>query len=100
MQETSSSLKNESICAGNQQKHKSCSTDTSGDQVSTTTKTPKTADLSNLEVSEFITCHKMKMKNKDEFFAVAHVQNEQGKNNLANFISLHSLKPLRKLFAS
>ena len=42
----------------------------------------------------------MKMKNKDEFFAVAHIQNEQGKNNLANFISLHSLKPLRKLFAS
>ena len=82
------------------QKHKSCSADTSGDQVSTTTKTPKTADLSNLEVSEFITCHKMKMKNKDEFFAVAHIQNEQGKKNLANFISLHSLKPLSKLFAS
>ena len=34
--------------------------------------------LGTWEVSEFITCHKMKMKNKDEFFAVAHIQNEQG----------------------
>ena len=30
------------------QKHKSCSPDTSNDQVSTTTKPPKTADLRNL----------------------------------------------------
>ena len=57
------------------QKRKSRSTDTSGDQVSTTTKPPKTVRLSNLEVSEFITCNKI--SNEDELFAVAHTQKEE-----------------------
>ena len=79
------------------QKHKSCSADTSGDQVSTTTKTPKTADLSNLEVSEFITCHKMKMKNKDEFFAVAHIQNEQGKKKPCELYFVAFIKTIEQI---
>ena len=41
------------------QKRKSRPTDTSGDKVSTTTKPPKIARLSNLEVSEFITRNKI-----------------------------------------
>ena len=66
------------------QKRKSWSTDTSGDQVSATTKPPKIARLSNLEVSEFIT--RRKISNEDELFAVAHTQKEEGKKDLVNFL--------------
>ena len=80
------------------QKRKSRSTDTSGDQLSTTTKPPKIARLSNLEVSEFIT--RNKISNKDELFAIAHAQKEDGKKDLANFLLSRSQKSLSDLFAS
>ena len=80
------------------QKRKSRSRDTSGDQVSTTTKPPKIARRSNLEVSEFIT--RNKISNEDELFAIAHAQKEEGKKDLANFLLSLSQKSLSDLFAS
>ena len=56
------------------QKRKSRSTDTSGNQVSTTTKPTKLALLSNLEVSEFLT--RNKISDEDELFPIAHAQKE------------------------
>ena len=66
--------------------------------MSTTTKPPKIAPLSNLEVSEFIT--RNKITNEDELFAVAHTQKEEGKKNLANFLLLRLQKSMSDLFAS
>ena len=80
------------------QKRKSRSTDTSVDQVSTTTKPPKIASLGNLEVLEFIT--RNKISNEGKLFAIAHTQKEEGKKNLANFLLLRLKESLSDLFAS
>ena len=70
----------------------------SGDQVSTTTMSPKIARLSNLEVSELIT--RNKTSNEAELFPIAHTQKEEGKKGFDNFILSSSQKSLSKLFAS
>ena len=80
------------------QKRKSQSTDTSGDQVSTTTKPLKIARLGNLEVSEFVT--RTKISNEYELFAIPHTRKEEIKKDLANFLLSCSQKPLSNLFAS
>ena len=87
------------VCAqAIRRKRKSQSTDTSGDQVSTTTKPPKITRLSNLEVSEFMA--RNKISNEDELFAIAHTQKEEGKKDLANFLLSRSQKSLSDLLAS
>ena len=70
----------------------------SGDQVSTTTMSPKIARLSNLEVSELIT--RNKTSNEGELFPIAHTQKEEGKKDFDNFILSSSQKSLSELFAS
>ena len=70
----------------------------SGDQVSTTTMSPKIARLSNLEVSELIT--RNKTSNEAELFPISHTQKEEGKKGFDNFILSSSQKSLSKLFAS
>ena len=84
--------------AGNLAKTKSQSTDTSGDQVSTTTKPLKIARLGNLEVSEFIT--RTKISNEYELFAIPYTRKEEVKKDLANFLLPCSQKSLSDLFAS
>ena len=87
------------VCAqAIRRKRKSQSTDTSGDQVSTTTKPPKITRLSNLEVSEFMA--RNKISNEDELFAIAHTQKEEGKKALANFLLSRSQKSMSDLLAS
>ena len=66
--------------------------------MSTTTKPPKIARLSNLEVSEFVT--RNKASNENELFAIAHAQKEEDKKDLANFLFSCSQKPLSNLFGS
>ena len=97
MQEMSSP-KTKAFMQAIRQKRKSRSTDTSVDQVSTTTKPPKIASLGNLEVLEFIT--RNKISNEGKLFAIAHTQKEEGKKNLANFLLLRLKESLSDLFAS
>ena len=97
MQEMSSP-KTKAFMQAIRQKRKSRSTDTSVDQVSTTTKPPKIAPLGNLEVLEFIT--RNKIRNEGKLFAIAHTQKEEGKKNLANFLLLRLKESLSDLFAS
>ena len=97
MQEMSSP-KTKAFMQAIRQKRKSRSTDTSVDQVSTTTKPPKIASLGNLEVLEFIT--RNKISNEGKLFAIAHTQKEEGKKNLANFLLLRLKESLSDSFAS
>ena len=97
MQEMSSP-KTKAFMQAIRQKRKSRSTDTSVDQVSTTTKPPKIASLGNLEVLEFIT--RNKISNEGKLFDIAHTQKEEGKKNLANFLLLRLKESLSDLFAS
>ena len=87
MQEMSSP-KTKVCVQANRRKGKSRSTETSGDQVSTATKPPKIARLTNLE--EFIS--RNKISNEDELFAITHTQKEEDKKDLANFLLWHSQK--------
>ena len=97
MQEMSSP-KTKAFMQAIRQKRKSRSTDTSVDQVSTTTKPPNIARLGNLEILEFIT--RNKISNEGKLFAIAHTQKEEGKKNLANFLLLRLKESLSDLFAS
>ena len=97
MQEMSSP-KTKAFMQAIRQKRKSRSTDTSVDQVSTTTKPPKIARLGNLEILEFIT--RNKISNEGKLFATAHTQKEEGKKNLANFLLLRLKESLSDSFAS
>ena len=56
---------------------------------------PKIKKLSNIEVSEFITKHNI--KDQTPLLAIGNEKNEEGKEDLAQFVLPRSLRPLDEL---